>query len=45
MEHRSNKIHLRALQLAHENSCDLIFEELLAKEHSVSVLQKNPSCN
>lgn len=45
MEHRPNKIHLRALQLAHENSCDLIFEELLVKEHSVSVLQKNPSCN
>lgn len=36
-----NKIHLRALQLAHENSRDITFKELLMKDNSVCAHQKN----
>lgn len=36
-----NKIHLRALQLAHENPRDITYEELLMKDNSVCAHQKN----
>ena len=37
MEHRINSIHKRALKLIYQDSHDLTFEELLAKDKSVSV--------
>ena len=39
MEQRLNKIPLSAFQLVHENLHDLTFEELLAKDNSVSLHQ------
>ena len=41
MEHRTNSIHKRALKLVYQDSPDLTFQELLAKDKSVSVYQKN----
>ena len=41
MEHRINSIHKRALKLVCQDSPDLTFQELLAKDKSVSVHQKN----
>ena len=41
MEHRINNIHKRALKLVYQDSPDLTFQELLAKDKSVSVYQKN----
>ena len=41
MEHRINKIHERALRLVYDNSHDLSFEELLIKDKSVSIHQRN----
>ena len=41
MEHRINNIHKRALKLVYQDSPDLTFQELLAKDNSVSVHQKN----
>ena len=41
MEHRINSIHKRALKLVYQDSPDLTFQELLAKDKSVSVHQKN----
>ena len=41
MEHRNNSIHKRALKLVYQDSPDLTFQELLAKDKSVSVHQKN----
>ena len=41
MEHRINSIHKRAMKLFHQDSHDLRFQELLAKDKSVSVHQKN----
>ena len=41
MEHRINSIHKRALKLVYQNSHDLTFQELLAKDKSVSAHQKN----
>ena len=41
MEHRINSIHKRALKLANQDSPDLTFQELLAKDKSVSIHQKN----
>ena len=41
MEHKLNKIHRRAFQLVHEHFHDLTFEELLAKDDSVSIHKKN----
>ena len=41
MEHKLNKIHRRAFQLVHEHFHDLTFEELLAKDGSVSIHKKN----
>ena len=41
MEHRINNIHKRALKLVYHDSPDLTFQELLAKDKSVSVHQKN----
>ena len=41
MEHRIKSIHKRALKLVHQDSHDLKFQELLAKEKSVSVHQNN----
>ena len=41
MEHRINSIHKRALKLVYKGSPDLKFQELLAKNKSVSVHQKN----
>ena len=40
MEHRINSIHKRALKLVYQDSPDLTFQELLAKDKSVSVHQK-----
>ena len=41
MEHRINSsIHRRALELVYKNSHDRTFQELLAKDKSVSVHQK-----
>ena len=37
MEHRINRIHKRALRLIYEDSHDLTFQELLAKDKSVNV--------
>ena len=41
MEHRINNIHQRALKLVCQDSLDLTFQELLVKDKSVSVHQKN----
>ena len=41
MEHRINSIHKRALKFVCQDSPDLTFQELLAKDKSVSVHQKN----
>ena len=41
MEHKINSIHRRALKLVYQNSHDLTFQELLVKDKSVSVHQKN----
>ena len=41
MEHRINSIHKRALKLVYQGSPNLTFQELLAKDKSVSVHQKN----
>ena len=41
MEHRINSIHKRAFKLVYQDSPDLTFQELLAKDKSVSVHQKN----
>ena len=41
MEHRINSIHKRALKLVYQDSPNLAFQELLAKDKSVSVHQKN----
>ena len=41
MEHRINSIHKRALKLVYQNFHDLIFQELVVKDKSVSVDQKN----
>ena len=41
MEHRINKIHEKALRLVYDNSHDLSFEELLTKDKSVSIHQRN----
>ena len=41
MEHRINSIHKRALTLVYQDSSDLTLQELLAKDKSVSVHQKN----
>ena len=41
MEHRINSIHKRALKLNYQNFHDPIFQELLTKDKSVSVDQKN----
>ena len=40
MEHRINNIHKRALTLVYKDSHELMFQELLAKDKSVSVHQK-----
>ena len=42
MEHRIHSIHKRALKLVYQDSHDLTFQQLLAKDKSVSVHQKNP---
>ena len=41
MEHRINSIHKRDLKLVYQDSSDLTFQELLAKDKSVSVHQKS----
>ena len=41
MEHRINSIHKRALKLVYQDSYNLTFQKLLAKEKSVSIHQKN----
>ena len=41
MEGRINSIHKRALKLVYQDSPDLTFQELLAKDKSVGVHQKN----
>ena len=41
MDHRINSIHKRALKLVYEDSHNLTFQELMTKEKSVSVHQKN----
>ena len=41
MEHRINSIHKRVLKLVFQDSPELTFQELLAKDKSVSVHQKN----
>ena len=41
MEHRIDSIHKSALKLAYPDSHDVTFEDLLAKDKSVSVHQKN----
>ena len=41
VEHGINSIHKRALTLVYEDSYDLTLQELLAKDKSVSVHQKN----
>ena len=40
IKHRRNSIHKRGLELVYEDSHDLTFHELLAKDKSVSVHQK-----
>ena len=41
MEHRVNKIHERALRLIHPSNSKLAFKELLEKNKTVSIHQKN----
>ena len=41
MEHRINSIHKRALKLVYQDSPDLMFQEFLAKDKSVSIHQRN----
>ena len=41
IEHRISNIDKKALKLVYEDSHDLMFEDLLAKDKSVSVHQKN----
>ena len=41
MEHRINNIHERALRVVYENSKSLTFSELLQKDNSVSIHQRN----
>ena len=41
MEHKVNSIHKRALKLVYEDSYDITFQELLTRDKSVSVHQKN----
>ena len=41
MEYRINSIHKRALKLVYQDFLDFTFQELLAKDKSVSVHQKN----
>ena len=41
MEHKVNKIHERALRLIHPSNSKLAFEELLEKNKTVSIHQKN----
>ena len=41
MEHGLNNIHKWALKLVYEDSNELKFQQLLAKENSVSAHQKN----
>ena len=41
MEHSTNSIHKKALKLVYQDSHDLTFQELLGKDKSVSVHQKN----
>ena len=41
MEHRINKIHERALRLVYDQSQELTFDELLIKDNSVRIHQKN----
>ena len=41
MEHRINSIRKRALKLVYQDLPDLTFQELLAKDKSVSIHQKN----
>ena len=41
MEHRINRIHERALRLAYDQSHELTFDQLLVKDNSVSIHQKN----
>ena len=40
IKHRINSIHKRGFELVYEDSHDLTFHELLAKDKSVSVHQK-----
>ena len=41
MDHRMNSIHKRALKLVYQDSQNLTVQELLAKDKSISVHQKN----
>ena len=41
MDHRINSIHKRALKLVYQYSQNLTVQELLAKDKSISVHQKN----
>ena len=41
MEHRINRIHERALRLVYDQSNGLTFDQLLIKDNSVSIHQKN----
>ena len=41
MDHRMNSIHKRALKLIYQDSQNLTVQELLAKDKSISVHQKN----
>ena len=41
MEHRINRIHERALRLVYDQSHELTFDQLLVKDNSVSIHQKN----
>ena len=41
MDHRINSIHKRALKLVYQDSQNLTVQELLAKDKSISVHQKN----
>ena len=41
MEHRISRIHERALRLVYDQSYELTFDQLLVKDNSVSIHQKN----
>ena len=41
IEHRINRIHERALRLVYDQSHELTFDQLLVKDNSVSIHQKN----